>query len=87
MTEILIAMASWLAINVVTWLSWKLWVSKTYVSVGMAIIIWVLVYVMQIIIDKYPMQWEQIVAFASWAYATSQIVRNLWNKIKEKEQK
>lgn len=77
MTEILIAMASWLAINVITRLSWKLWVSKTYVSVWMAIVIWVLIYVVQLIANKYPLQWQEIVAFASWAYACSQMCYNL----------
>lgn len=87
MTEILIAMASWLAINVITWLSGKLWINKTYVSVGLSILLGILIYVVQIIAKTYPMERQQIVAFASGAYATSQVVRNIWNKIKAKEQK
>lgn len=80
MLEVIIAMVSWLAINLITWLSGKLWLSKTYVSVCMCLIIWALLYVAQIFIDKYPMQREQILAFATGAYGFSQIVWNLYKK-------
>lgn len=84
MTEILIAMISWLIVNVITWLAWKLKLSKTYVSVLLSILIWVWVYCFQILIKKYPMEWEQAMWFIAWAYATSQMVYNLYKKIVEK---
>lgn len=85
MTEVLIAMLSWLAINLVTWLAWKLKVSKTYVSVLLCLVIWALIYAGQAIVDKYPMQWQEIVAFATGAYWFSQIVWNLYQKYVEKK--
>lgn len=87
METILISMVAGLAINVITWLSWKLNVSKTYVSVLLAILLWVVMYVWQILINKYPLAWEQIVWFASWSYAMSQVIWNLYQKITEKKEK
>ena len=88
MAEILIAMASWLAINLITWLSWKTWVSKTYVSVLLCILVWVCLYIWQVVVKKYPAQWDEIVAFAGWAYAMSQVCYNLYQKfVEEKETK
>ena len=83
MTAILISMVSWLVINLITWLSWKLNLSKTYVSVGLSILLWVILYVWQIVVNKYPLAREQIVGFASGAYAMSQVVYNLYNKVIE----
>lgn len=85
MEWVLITMLSGLVVNVITYLSWKLWLSKTYVSVGLCILLWVILYVWQIIINKYPLQWEQIVIFASWSYAMSQVVYNLYKKIDEQK--
>lgn len=87
MGTILISMVAGLAINVITWLSWKLNVSKTYVSVLLAILLWVLLYTWQILVNKYPLAREQIVWFASWSYAMSQVVWNLYQKITEKKEK
>ena len=84
MTEILIAMVSWLAINLITWLSWKLNVSKTYVSVLLCLVIGALLYAGQALINKYPLAREQIVWIASGSYWFSQILWNLYKKI-EKE--
>lgn len=84
MDLILVSALSGLVINLITYLSWKFNVSKTYVSVGLAIFLWVVLYVWQMIINKYPLQWEQIVWFASWSYAMSQIVYNLYQKLIEK---
>lgn len=83
MLEVLIAMLSWIAINLITWLSWKLWVSKTYVSVLLCLVIWAWLYAWQALVNKYQMQWEQIVAFATGAYGFSQIVYNLYKKFVE----
>ena len=83
MEAILISMLSWLAINLITRLAWKLKVSKTYVSVLLSILVWVIVYCFQILIKKYPVQWEQVMWFVAWAYATSQVVYNLYKKFVE----
>lgn len=85
MTELLIWMLSGLAINIITWASWKLWVSKTYVSVWLCLLIWVWLYLGQIAINKYPMAWEHIVAFATGSYWFSQIVWNTRVKINKGE--
>lgn len=85
METILLSMGTGLCVNVVTWLSWKLGLSKTYVSVGLCILIWILLYVAQLLIQKYTVQREQIVAFASWSYAMSQVVYNIFHKIIENE--
>lgn len=81
--QILIAMVSWIAINLITWLSWKLKVSKTYVSVLLCLVIGALLYVGQVLIDKYPLAREQIVAISTGAYGFSQIVYNLYKKFVE----
>lgn len=85
METILLSMWTGLCVNVITWLSWKLGLSKTYVSVGLCILIWILLYVAQLLIQKYTVQREQIVAFASWSYAMSQVVYNIYKKIIENE--
>ena len=87
MTEVLIAAATGLMINLITWLSGKLNLSKAYVSVGLSIFIGIAIYVIQIIIDKYPMQWDQILAFVWGAYWTSQFIYNIVSKIQETKQK
>lgn len=85
MEWILLSMLSWLIINVITRLSWKLNLSKTYVSVGLSILLWVILYVWQLLINKYSLQREQIVWFASWSYAMSQVVYNIYNKLTNHE--
>lgn len=84
MEAILLSMVSWLCVNVITRASGKLWLSKTYVSVGLCILIWIWLYVAQLLIQKYTVQREQIVAFASWSYAMSQAIWNLYQKFIEK---
>ncbi len=86
MTEVLIAMLSWLAINVITWLAWKLKLSKTYVSVGLCLVIGVILYIWKWLIEKYPVQRQEIIAFATGAYWFSQIVWNLYQKYIEKKE-
>lgn len=84
MTEILLSMLSWLAINLITYLSGKLWISKTYVSVWLCLIIWVIMYLGQTLIQKFPAQWEEICAVAVWSYWFSQAIYNIYTKICEK---
>lgn len=81
MNTILLSMASWLAINIITWLSGKLHLSKTYVSVGLALLLWIWVYAFQLLVQKYPVQREQVMWFMWWAYWTSQAIYNLYKKI------
>lgn len=87
MEAILISMASWLIINLITWLSWKLNLSKTYVSVWLTIVLWIIVYSFQLLVKQYPVQWEQIMWYMAWAYWTSQMLYNLYKKIVLEEKK
>lgn len=85
METIILSMLSWLCVNIITRASWKLGLSKTYVSVGLCIIIWIWLYIAQLLIQKYTVQREQIVAFAGGCYAMSQVVYNLYQKFIEKD--
>lgn len=87
MEAILISMASWLIINLITWLSWKLNLSKTYVSVWLTIVLWIIVYSFQLLVKQYPVQREQIMWYMAWAYWTSQMLYNLYKKIVLEEKK
>lgn len=66
-----------LAVNVITRLSWKLKLSKTYVSVLLCLIWWTAYYVMT---NYYSVERKQLVIFVSGAYATSQLIYNLLKK-------
>ena len=83
METILITMISWLVVNLITWLSWKLNLSKTYVSVGLSILLWIILYIGQLVVNKYPLARQSIVEFSAGCYAMSQVVYNLYNKIIE----
>ena len=87
METILLSMLSGLCINVITWASGKFGLSKTYVSVGLCLLIWIAIYAAQLFIAKYQVQWEKIVWFASWAYAMSQVVYNIYQKLTEEKGK
>ena len=65
------------ATNVLTRLAKKLNLSWTYVAMILAIVGWSLFYVAT---NYYAVQWEMLIAFIWWVYATSQIVYNLINK-------
>ena len=84
MEAILLSLVSWLCVNIITRASWKLGLSKTYVSVLLCLVIGALLYAGQALINKYPLAREQIVAIATGAYWFSQVVYNLYKKI-EKE--
>ena len=84
MTEILISLLSWLAINLITYLSGKLWISKTYVSVGLCLIIWVIMYFGQTFIQNNTVVREKVIWVASGSYAFSQVIWNIYTKICEK---
>lgn len=67
----------WLLSSVLTWLSWKLKVSKTYVSIILCIILWAWYYFAT---KYYSIQWQEIVEVIWWVYASSQIIYNLAKK-------
>lgn len=67
----------WLLSSVLTWLSWKLKVSKTYVSIILCIILWAWYYFAT---KYYNIQWQQLVEVIWWVYASSQIIYNLAKK-------
>ena len=85
MTELIIIWLSWLAINIVTWLSWKLKLSKTYVSIGLSLLVWVILYVWELLVNKYPAARESVVEFVLWSYAISQYVYSIVKKINESQ--
>lgn len=85
MTEILITMATGLVINLITWLSGKLNLSKTYVSVGLSIVIWIILYIIQLLVNKYPLARENVVEFILGAYWTSQCIYSIYKKVIEKD--
>ena len=67
----------WLLSSVLTWLSWKLKVSKTYVSIILCIVLWTWYYFTT---KYYSIQWQEIVEVIWWVYASSQIIYNLAKK-------
>lgn len=81
MTEVLLSMWVGLLVNLITYLSWKLNISKTYVSVWLCVFVWVLLYCLQIWTNNHAYTWEQILGFASGAYAMSQMVYNIAVKL------
>lgn len=85
MTELIIIWLSWLAINIVTRLSWKLKLSKTYISIGLSILVWVILYVWELLVNKYPAARESVIEFVLWSYSISQIVYNIRTKINEQK--
>ena len=85
MTELIIIGLSWLAINIVTRLSWKLKLSKTYVSIGLSLLVWVILYVWELLVNKYPAARESVIEFVLWSYSISQIVYNIRTKINEQK--
>lgn len=54
---------------------WK--VSQTYVAVGLSIILWAWYYIAT---KYYSIEWQKIVEFVWWVYATSQVIYNLAKK-------
>ena len=74
MAEILL----WLVVQLITKVSEKRNVSQTYISIGLALILWLCYYVAT---NYYQMEWKQAVEVFGWVYASSQIFYNLFKKL------
>lgn len=65
-------------------------VSQTYIALGLSIVLWAWYYIAT---KYYSIQWQQVVEFVWWVYATSQVIYNLakkrWilSKLDEKQEK
>jgi len=67
----------WLLTSILTWLSNRMKVSQTYLSVGLAILLWAGYYVAT---KYYAIQWQEIVEAVTGVYASSQLIYNLLKK-------
>ena len=67
-----------LLVQVITKASEKRKVSQTYVSIGLAIVLWAWYYVAT---RYYSIQWEKIIEWIWGVYASSQIFYNLFRKL------
>ena len=74
MAEILL----WLVVQLITKVSEKWNVSQTYISIGLALFLWLCYYVAT---NYYQMEWKQAVEVFGWVYASSQIFYNLFKKL------
>lgn len=81
--ELWIALAGVLT-SVLTWLAGKMKLSKTMVSMIVALVGWAIYYVAT---KYYPQTREMGVAFVMWVYWASQLVYNLVIKLTEKDSK
>lgn len=81
--ELWIALAGVLT-SVLTWLAGKMKLSKTIVSMLVALVGWAIYYVAT---KYYPQTREMGVAFVMWVYWASQLVYNLVIKLTEKDSK
>lgn len=68
----------WLLVQVITKFSEKFNVSQTYVSIGLALILWLGYYIAT---NYYQMERQQAVECFGWVYASSQIFYNLFKKL------
>ena len=79
-----------LLIQLLTRLSERRKISQTYLALWLSIILWAWYYVAT---KYYAIQWQQILEFVGWVYASSQLFYNLakkrWilDKLDEKEGK
>ena len=74
MEEILLG----LLVQVITKSSEKRKVSQTYVSIGLAILLWAGYYIAT---RYYSIQWEKLIEWIWGVYASSQIFYNLFRKL------
>ena len=72
------AVLLWLVVQIITKLSEKWKVSQTYVSIWLALLLWVGYYVAT---NYYSIQRQQAVEWFGWVYASSQIFYNLFKKL------
>lgn len=71
------AILIWLLVEILTKVSEKRKVSQTYIAIWLSILLWAWYYVAT---TYYAIQWQQIVEFAAWVYASSQLLYNLFVK-------
>lgn len=81
--ELSIALAG-VVTSALTWLAGKMKLSKTMVSMIVALVGWAVYYVAT---KYYPQTREMGVAFVMWVYWASQLVYNLVIKLTEKDSK
>ena len=67
----------WLLTQLLTRLSEKTKLSQTYIALWLSIILWAWYYVAT---KYYAIQWQQILEFVGWVYASSQLFYNLAKK-------
>lgn len=72
------AILLWLLVQMITKASEKRKVSQTYLSIGLALVLWAWYYIAT---TYYAIQWQQIVEWCSWVYASSQLFYNVFKKI------
>lgn len=71
------AILLWLLVQMITKASEKRKISQTYLSIGLAIILWAGYYVAT---TYYNMEWKAVLEWISWVYASSQIFYNIFKK-------
>jgi len=67
----------WLLTQLLTRLSEKWKVSQTYIALWLSIILWAWYYIAT---KYYSIEWQKIVEFVGWVYASSQVIYNLTKK-------
>ena len=73
MAEVLI----WLFVQIITKLSEKWWVSQTYLSIWLAILLWLIYWLLT---NYYELERQQAIQNIWGIYASSQIFYNLFKK-------
>lgn len=71
------AILIWILSSFLTWLAGKLNVSKTYLSIGLCLLLGAGYYVAT---TYYNIQWKELVGFIWGVYASSQLVYNIFKK-------
>lgn len=67
----------WLLTQLLTRLSERWKVSQTYIALWLSILLWAWYYIAT---KYYSIQWQQVVEFIWWVYASSQLFYNLAKK-------
>lgn len=67
----------WLLTQLLTRLSERWKVSQTYIALGLSVVLWAGYYVAT---TYYSVQWEQLLQWVTWVYASSQVFYNLAKK-------
>lgn len=67
----------WLLTQLLTRLSERWKVSQTYIALWLSVVLWAGYYVAT---TYYAVQWEQLLQWVTWVYASSQVFYNLAKK-------